>query len=61
MPEYKVKLSAAFCFSNKVRCIEYYHNSSWLEYGGAPEKPVRNAFVYAVDAYLKQENKFILI
>jgi DNA gyrase subunit B len=57
-PEYKVKLSAAFCFSNKVSCIEYYHNSSWLEYGGAPEKAVRSAFVSAVDAYLKKTNKY---
>lgn len=40
-PEYKVKISAAFCFSNRVNDIEYYHNSSWLEYGGAPEKPRR--------------------
>ena len=38
--------------------IEYYHNSSWLEYGGAPEKAVRNAFVYAIDAYLKSQNKY---
>ena len=57
-PEYKVKLSAAFCFSNQVNRIEYYHNSSWLEYGGAPEKAVRNAFVYAIDAYLKSQNKY---
>ena len=58
MPDYKLKLSAAFCFSNKVRLIEYYHNSSWLEYGGAPEKAVRNAFVYAIDAYLKKSGKY---
>ena len=57
-PEYKVKISAAFCFSNQVNRIEYYHNSSWLEYGGAPEKAVRNAFVYAIDAYLKLQNKY---
>ncbi|HHU23350.1 MAG TPA: DNA topoisomerase [Clostridiales bacterium] len=57
-PEYKVKLSAAFCFSNKVSRIEYYHNSSWLEYGGAPERAVRSAFVSAVDAYLKKTNKY---
>ena len=56
--EYKVKISAAFCFSNQVNRIEYYHNSSWLEYGGAPEKAVRNAFVYAIDAYLKSQNKY---
>ncbi|NLW64627.1 MAG: DNA topoisomerase [Clostridiales bacterium] len=57
-PEYKVKLSAAFCFSNRVNCIEYYHNSSWLEYGGAPEKAARSAFVSAVDAYIKKNNKY---
>ena len=57
-PEYKVKLSAAFCFSNKVKAREYYHNSSWLEYGGAPEKAARSAFVYAIDAYIKKIGKY---
>ena len=57
-PEYKVKLSAAFCFSNKVSLTEYYHHSSWLEYGGAPEKAARNAFVYAIDAYIKKIGKY---
>ncbi|MDO4815447.1 MAG: toprim domain-containing protein [Bacillota bacterium] len=57
-PEYKVKLSAAFCFSNKISTTEYYHNSSWLEHGGAPEKAVRNAFVYAIDAYIKKIGKY---
>ena len=57
-PEYKVKISAALCFSNQVSRIEYYHNSSWLEHGGAPEKAVRNAFVYAIDAHLKANNKY---
>lgn len=57
-PEYKVKISAALCFSNKINRLEYYHNSSWLEYGGAPEKAAKNAFVYAIDAYLKATNKY---
>lgn len=57
-PEYKVKISAALCFSATVNRIEYYHNSSFLEYGGAPEKATRNAFVYAIDAYLKQTGKY---
>ena len=57
-PEYKVKLSAAFCFSRRVNLIEYYHNSSWLEHGGAPEKAVRSAFVSAVDAYIKKVGKY---
>ena len=56
--EYKVKLSCAFCFSSAVSQIEYYHNSSWLEHGGAPDKAVRSAFVSAIDAYLKQNNKY---
>ncbi len=57
-PEYKVKINAALCFSNKRQLKEYYHNSSWLEYGGAPEKAVRNAFVYQIDNYIKQANKY---
>ena len=57
-PEYKVKLSAACCFSNKVNVIEHYHNSSWLEHGGSPEKAARSAFVSAIDAYLRQQNKY---
>ena len=58
MEDYKVKITAAVCFAKQGGRVEYYHNSSWLEYGGAPEKAVRNAFVYAIDAYLKQENKY---
>ena len=57
-PEYKVKLSAACCFSNKVQIIEHYHNSSWLEHGGAPEKAAKSAFVSAVDKYLRDQNKY---
>lgn len=57
-PEYKVKLTAAFCFSKTVNLIEYYHNSSWLEHGGAPEKATRSAFVSAVDSYLRKNNKY---
>ncbi len=57
-PEYKVKLTAAFCFSNTVNRIEYYHNSSWLEYGGAPDKATKSAFVYALDAYIKKIGKY---
>ncbi len=57
-PEYKVKLRAAFVFSNKVNLIEHYHNSSWLEHGGSPDKAMRQAFVYQIDAYLKNNNKY---
>lgn len=57
-PEYKCKMDIAVAFSNKVNLTEYYHNSSWLEHGGAPDKAVRNAFVYQIDSYLKQNNKY---
>ncbi|BAK97239.1 DNA gyrase subunit B [Oscillibacter valericigenes Sjm18-20] len=57
-PEYKVKLSAACCFSNRVNIIEHYHNSSWLEHGGSPEKAAKSAFVSAIDQYLKQNGKY---
>ena len=57
-PEYKVKMNAALCFSNRHTLKELYHNSSWLEHGGTPDKAVRNAFVYQIDAYLKQNNKY---
>ncbi len=57
-PEYKVKINVAMCFSNTKTLKEYYHNSSWLEYGGAPDKAVRNAFVYQIDNYIKQTNKY---
>ena len=56
--EYKARLSCAFCFSSSVSRLEYYHNSSWLEYGGAPDKAVRSAFVSAIDGYLKQIGKY---
>ena len=57
-PEYKVKLSVSFCFSNTVQIIEHYHNSSWLEHGGSPEKAAKSAFVNGIDAYLKAQGKY---
>lgn len=57
-PEYKVKIAVALAFSNQVKRTEYYHNSSWLEYGGAPDKAVRSAMVSQIDAYLKQNGKY---
>ena len=38
--------------------MEYYHNSSFLEYGGSPDKAVRSSFVYAIDNYLKTNNLY---
>ncbi len=58
LPLYNVKIFTAVAFSNRSHVTEYYHNSSWLEYGGAPDKAVRNAFVYQIDAYLKQNSKY---
>jgi DNA gyrase subunit B len=57
-PEYKTKINVAVAFSNRNKLIEYYHNSSWLEHGGAPDKAARNAFVYQIDSYLKQTGKY---
>ena len=57
-PEYRVRLSCAFAFSNRVKQIEYYHNSRFLEHGGSPERAVRQAFVSQIDSYLKQNGKY---
>ncbi len=56
--DYKLKITASLCFSNKTQRKEYYHNSSYLEHGGSPEKAFRSAFVNQVNAYLKANNKF---
>ena len=56
--DYRVILNVAFCFTNKYPFIEYYHNSSFLEYGGSPDKAVKNAFVSAIDAYIKSSGKY---
>ena len=58
-PEYKVKLSVALCFSNKTALCEYYHNSSFLEHGGSPEKATRSDMVSAIDKYLRDNNKYV--
>ena len=57
-PEYKVKLSVALCFSNRVAVCEHYHNSSFLEHGGSPEKATRSAMVSAIDKYLRDNSKY---
>ena len=58
LPDYKVKISACFCFSKETQIQEYYHNSSWLENGGSPEKAARSAFTSAIDVYIKQQGKY---
>ena len=57
-PDYNVKMHFAFCFNNEVNMLEYYHNSSFLEHGGAPDKAVKSAFVAVMDKYLKNQNKY---
>ena len=56
--DYKLKIKAAVCFSLKTQLKEYYHNSSFLEHGGSPEKAFRSAFVSQINAYLKANNKY---
>jgi DNA gyrase subunit B len=58
LPEYKLKMNLAFCISNKASVLEYYHNSSYLEHGGSPDKAVRSAFVSGLDKYLKNQGKY---
>ena len=57
--DYRMKMQVAFCFSNKVNMLEYYHNSSFLEHGGSPEDAVKSAFTSQINAYLKSNNKYL--
>ena len=57
-PDYKVKLSVAFCFNNEANMTEYYHNSSYLEHGGSPDKAIKSAFVSVIDQYIKSNGKY---
>ena len=56
--EYKVKAEVVFCFNNEVNVVEYFHNSSFLEYGGSPDKAVRSAFVSVIDKQIKDRDKY---
>ncbi|MBQ8911566.1 MAG: DNA topoisomerase, partial [Clostridia bacterium] len=58
MDDYKLKVEFSFCISNKIKTTEYYHNSSWLEHGGSPEKAARLAFVSAINKYIKNAGKY---
>ena len=58
LDEYKLRVEAVFCFSNRTSLLEYYHNSSFLEHGGSPDKATRAAFTKAFDNYLKNNNKY---
>lgn len=56
--DYRVKVGVAFCFNNEINLLEYYHNSSWLEHGGSPDRAVKNAFVYEIDRMIKDQGKY---
>ena len=58
LPDYNVKITACLCFSRTFQMQEYYHNSSWLENGGSPEKAARSALTSAIDAYIKNQGKY---
>jgi DNA gyrase subunit B len=57
-PPYKVKATIAFCFNNEINRLEYYHNSSWLEHGGTPDRAVRNALTAEIDRQIKTRDKY---
>lgn len=57
-PEYKVRSQIAFCFNNEINLLEYYHNSSYLEHGGAPDKAVKNAFTAEIDKQIRARDKY---
>ena len=57
-PEMKLKITATLCFSKQMGHLEYYHNSSWLEYGGSPDRAVRSGFVAAFDKFLRDSGKY---
>lgn len=56
--DYKVKVEISFCFCNEINLLEYYHNSSFLEHGGSPDKAVRQAFVYQLDKLFRERGKY---
>ncbi len=58
LPEYKLKVELTCCFTQNKSFIEHYHNSSYLEHGGAPDDAMRNAFVFAIDKFLKNNAKY---
>ena len=55
---YKVRTQISFCFNNERNVIEYYHNSSFLEHGGAPDKAVRSAFTGEIDRQIRTKDKY---
>jgi len=58
LPDYKFKADVTFCVSNTVTMQEYYHCASFLEHSGSHDDAVKSAFVYAMDKYLKANNRY---
>jgi DNA gyrase subunit B len=56
--EYEVKAEVAFCFAPNS-FLEYYHNASFLEHGGASEKAVKAAMTTMIDRHLKESKKYL--
>lgn len=54
---YSLKFEVAFCFTKNTSRLEYYHNSSFLEYGGSTDKAVKLAFSAALDKYASSVSK----
>lgn len=57
-PEYNLKMNFAFCFTKNFSFIEYFHNSSFLEYGGSPDRAVKLAFVNQIDALIRDKKLY---
>jgi DNA gyrase subunit B len=57
-PEYKVKVELSMTFNNENKALLYFHNSSFLEHGGSPDKAVKSALVYEIDKQIKSMNKY---
>lgn len=57
--EYMVKIQVAFVFNNDNPLVEYYHNSSYLEYGGSPDRAVDSAFSSEIHSFIREKNKYI--
>jgi len=58
LPQYLLKFGMTFCFNNNMNLLQYFHNSSFLEYGGSPDRAVKSAFTSAVDAYIRSSGLY---
>ncbi|MCQ2426829.1 MAG: toprim domain-containing protein [Clostridia bacterium] len=56
--DYDREADISFCFTQIAGIQEYYHNSSWLEHGGSPDRAVRAAFLSSLDRMLRNGGKY---